>query len=70
MEGHGVSKIYDLLWKKSEDGGKAIWERVGVMLIKEDGKKSMKLDLLPAGGWDGWLVVSERKAKGKEKEPF
>jgi hypothetical protein len=70
MEGHGVSKIYDLLWKKSEDEGKAIWERVGVMLVKEDGKKSMKLDLLPVGEWDGWLVVSERKAKGKEKEPF
>jgi len=65
-----MSKIYDLLWKKSEDEGKALWERVGVMLVKEDGKKSMKLDLLPVGEWDGWLVVSERKSKGKEKEPF
>ncbi len=65
-----MSKIFDLLWKKSENDGKAHWERVGVMLVKEDGKKSMKLDVLPVGQWDGWLVVSERKAKEKVKEPF
>ncbi|MBL7031830.1 MAG: hypothetical protein ISR97_01460 [Nitrospira sp.] len=65
-----MSKIFDLLWKKSENDGKAQWERVGVMLVKDDGKKSMKLDVLPIGQWDGWLVVSERKAKEKVKEPF
>ena len=58
-----MSKIYDLLWKKAEDKGKPQWQRVGVLLEKEDGKRSMKLDLVPAGGWDGWLVVSERKSK-------
>ena len=26
-------------------------------------KKSVKLDLVPAGGWDGWLVVAERKPR-------
>ncbi len=65
-----MSKVFDLLWKKSENDGKAHWERVGVMLVKEDGKKSMKIDVLPIGPWDGWLVVSERKAKEKVKEPF
>lgn len=65
-----MSKIFDLLWKKSENEGKAQWERVGVMLVKEDGKKSMKLDVLPIGQWDGWLVVSERKPKEKVKEAF
>ena len=65
-----MGKIFDLLWKKSENDGKAQWERVGVMLVKEDGKKSMKMDVLPIGQWDGWLVVSERKAKEKVKEPF
>ena len=65
-----MSKIFDLLWKKSENDGKAQWERVGVMLVKDDGKKSMKLDVLPIAQWDGWLVVSERKAKEKAKEPF
>ncbi len=65
-----MSKVFDLLWKKSENEGKAQWERVGVMLVKDDGKKSMKLDVLPIGQWDGWLVVSERKAKEKVKEAF
>ena len=58
-----MNKTYDLLWKKSETNGKAQWERVGIMLEKKDGKRSVKLDLVPAGTWDGWLVASERKAK-------
>ncbi len=58
-----MSKTYNLLWKKSENNGKAQWERVGMLLEKEDGKKSMKIDLLPAAGWDGWLVVSESRSK-------
>jgi len=67
-----------LLWKKSEDKGKARWEKVGV-LIEKEGKKSIKLDLMPVSkDWDGWLVVAERKAKeefskGSERtdlEPF
>ena len=61
-----MNKTYDVLSKKSETYGKAHWERVGVMQQKEDGKKSIKLDLMPAGNWEGWLVVSERKAKNKE----
>jgi hypothetical protein len=56
-------KIYDVLWKRSENNGKARWERVGVLMEKEQGKFSLKLDLIPAGNWDGWLVVSERKDK-------
>lgn len=57
--------IYDLLWKKGESKeGKAQWERVGILFEKEDGKKSVKLDLTPVGPWDGWLVASERKEKG------
>lgn len=44
-----------------------------MLIDKEDGKKSIKLDLIPVSKeWDGWLVVSERKAReefhGKEKE--
>jgi hypothetical protein len=60
-------KIYDLLWKRSDgNSGKTRWEKVGVLIEKED-KRSVKIDLLPAGAWDGWLVVSERKDRG---EPF
>lgn len=58
-----MNKIHDVLWKKSETKGKTQWERIGVLLEKEDGKKSLKIDLLPTGNWDGWLVVSERKPK-------
>lgn len=56
-------KIYELLWKKSEINGKAVWEKLGV-LIDKDGRKSVKLDMMPLSKeWDGWLVVSERKPK-------
>ena len=44
------------------------WERVGVLMDKEDGKKSDKGDLLSVGQWVGWLVVAERK--DKETEAF
>jgi hypothetical protein len=59
-------KVYDLLWKKGEDKGKARWEKVGIMTEKDDGKKSVKMDLMPIGQWDGWLVVAERKEKDTE----
>ena len=39
---------------------------------KDGGKKSVKIDPVPVGYYDGWLVVSERKAReefGKEP-PF
>lgn len=62
-----MSKIYDLIRKKSEDPeGKARWEKLGVMIDK-DGKLSVKLDLLPVGEWDGWLVVSERRERETEE---
>jgi hypothetical protein len=56
-------KIYDLLWKRTdgnEKAGKVFWQKVGILMDK-DGKLSVKIDLLPAGNWDGWLTVSERK---------
>jgi len=64
-----MSKIYDLLWKRSEDReGRARWEKIGV-LIDKGAKLSIKLDLIPVSkDWDGWLVVSERKPK--IEEPF
>ena len=56
--------IYDLIWKEGEDkSGKARWSKVGILMEKGDGKKSVKLTTLPVGSWDGWLVVSERKER-------
>ncbi len=37
---------------------------------EEDGKKSLKLDLLPVGPWDGWLVVAEEKRGKRRPRPF
>jgi hypothetical protein len=61
MKGRSM-KIYDLLWKKTEGEktGKIFWQKVG-MLMDKDGKLSVKMDLIPAANWDGWLVVAERK---------
>ena len=55
--------LHDVIYKKGEqDDGKAIWMRCGIMIEKDNGKKSLKLDVVPAGSaWDGWLVVAERK---------
>lgn len=60
--------LYDVLYKKAEqEDGKAIWMRCGIMIEKENGKKSLKLDAVPTGsGWDGWMVVSERKRADAE----
>ncbi len=65
-------KIYDLLWRREEKSdekkeGKVQWENVGV-LIENDGKRSIKLNLIPAANWDGWLVVKERKEKASATE--
>ena len=54
--------VYDLLYKKGEHDGRALWVRCGVLIEKGNGKMSVKLDTVPVSGqWDGWLVVSERR---------
>ncbi len=65
-------KVYDLLWKREEKSeekknGKTRWENVGVLIENED-KRSVKLNLVPVGDWDGWLVVVERKEKPAESK--
>jgi hypothetical protein len=33
-------------------------------------EKPVKVDALPVGpGWDGWLVISERRKGGKQADP-
>lgn len=56
-------KIYDVLWRREKNDGRAIWKKVGVLFEKEDGRMSIKLDLIPSSGWDGYLVVSEKQPK-------
>jgi len=57
-------KIYDILYKRGEHEDKASWLKCGVLLEKEGGKRSIKIDTVPVGPeWNGWLVVSERKER-------
>ena len=57
-------KVYDILYKRGEHEGRGIWINCGVLLEKENGKMSLKLDVVPVDpNWDGWLVVSERKER-------
>ena len=48
--------VYDILYKRGEHDGRGIWLKCGVLLEKEDGRKSIKFDALPMGPeWeDGW----------------
>ena len=65
-------KIYDLLRKREDKpeekkDGKVQWETVGV-LIENEGKRSIKLNVVPVGNWDGWLIAKERKEKAAAAE--
>ena len=54
--------IYDVLYKRGENDGKGIWIKCGVVLRKDNGKMSLKLDAVPVGSdFDGWMVISERR---------
>jgi hypothetical protein len=70
-------KISDLLWAATDKQGKRQWIKCGIALDKDDGKRSIKLEVIPVG-FDGWLVISDRNTtnivnKPEEKsdlEPF
>jgi len=62
-------QVYDILFKRGEHEGKGIWIQCGVLIEKDNGKKSLKLDVVPVDpNWDGWLVVSERRERGRAFE--
>ena len=60
--------VYDILYKRGEHNSRGIWLKCGVLLEREDGRKSIKFDALPVGPeWDGWLVVSERSPRDQRE---
>ena len=63
--------VYDVLHKRAENEGKGIWIKCGVVLQKDNGKMSLKLDTVPVGAdFDGWMVISERRQQnGQEQTP-
>jgi hypothetical protein len=64
-----MDKKYNLMQstgKYQKDGvEKSRWTKIGVMLEKPDGKRSIKLEALPLPNKDGevWLQVFEDKPK-------
>lgn len=56
--------IKDLVWiEKVEGRDKPSYHNVGIYMKKDDGKESIKLNMIPAGNWTGWLSIFERKEK-------
>lgn len=48
---------------------KARWTKCGV-LMEKDGRLSIKLEAIPAAGWDGWLSCFEPRPKdGQQQRP-
>jgi len=64
-------KIYDLCFARKDDKKDKIhWDRCGILLEKDDGLLSIKLNSIPVN-FDGWLNAFERKEKEvKEDVPF
>lgn len=48
----------DILYGRKDSNGKTIWMRVGMLIVKENGKTAIKLDAIPVG-FDGWLAIGE-----------
>lgn len=70
-------ELYDVLYKDDSEKGK--WHKVGLLIIKDDGRMSIKIDLIPSVNWNGWLTVSKKGLIKKkyeenneeyEEEPF
>lgn len=57
-----ANKIMNISYAR-EDGEKTYWHDMGILIVKEDGKMSIKLNVMPIGAWNGWLVVSEKKER-------
>lgn len=62
-----MGKTHKLRVNIGRTDGKAIWRDVGVVVVSEETIK-VKLDLIPAGHWDGWgMVWLGDKDKAKEE---
>jgi len=48
---------------------KTAWKKVGTMFIKDDGKMSIKIDMMPVGEFDGWCQVFDQKPRDNAPIP-
>jgi len=62
-------KVYDVVHIRNVEGReKPLYQNVGILLVKDDGKMSIKLNAVPTE-WDGWLNVFEKREKGQAVPP-
>jgi len=47
-------QIFNLVRPREDKNGQTSWDKVGILLIKDDGNITVKLDAIPTN-WDGWL---------------
>ena len=64
-----MSKFMDLVWVEDIGKDKPKYHNVGMLMIKDDGKMSIKLNSVPACNWNGWLSVFEQKPKEPKPAP-
>jgi len=55
--------IEDLVWFEDIGKDKPKSHNVGILMTKDDGKKSVKINVTPVGNWNGWLSVFPKKDK-------
>lgn len=73
-----MSKFYNLVYAEDIGKDKPKYHKVGILMVKDDGKMSVKIDAVPTGNWNGWLNVysqdkdkqSSQPQKQTDVEPF
>ena len=56
--------IKDIMFVERVEGrDKPNYHKIGIVMIKDDGKMSIKLNSVPVGVWNGWLSVFDQKPK-------
>lgn len=48
---------------------KPVYHKCGVVMIKDDGKISVKITTIPVGNFNGWLSAFEQKERSAKAEP-
>ena len=63
-------EIRDLCWvEKDPNSDKKGYHKVGIVMIKDDGNLSIRINTLPRTGvkWDGWLAAFARDRQKQDQ---
>lgn len=62
-----MNTIYNVAYAQKQDNSeKPHWLNCGILIVKEDGKMSLKLNAIPVN-CDGWFSVFEKEEKSSAK---